>query len=167
MKESLEWQLKEGESVLWQGRPAPRCYTFRHWVQALIGSVLFLASSFWLMVGVQLIRAENYSWWLLPVPILLVLGSFLVGPVQLIMARLRWEKIYYALTDQRLLIRNSLFGRRVCSYPIKDYRSYKTKKYGKKLLSLRLSFHNSKVAILECIEYPELFLDHLPKAKSS
>lgn len=167
MNESLDWSLNEGESVLWQGRPAPRCYTFRHWVQALIGSVLFLATSFWLMVGIQLIRAENYSWWLLPVPILLVLGSFLVGPAQLILARLRWEKIYYMLTDQRLLIRNSLLSRRVRSYQIEDYRYYKTKKYGKRLLSLRLSFLNSKVVILECIEHPELFLAHLPGTKSS
>lgn len=167
MNENLDWPLSDGESVLWQGRPAPRCYTFRHWVQALIGSVLFLASSFWLMVGVQLIRTENYSWWLLPVPLLLVLGSFLVGPAQLILARLRWEKIYYMLTDQRLLVRNSLLSRRVRSYQIEDYRHYKTKKYGKKLLSLRLSFHNSKVVILECIEHPELFLTHLPEAKSS
>lgn len=92
MKEAIHWPLSEGETLLWQGRPAPRCYTFRHWLQALIGSVLFLASSFWLMVGVQLIRAEGHSLWLLPVPVLLVVGAFVVGPGQLLLARIRWEK---------------------------------------------------------------------------
>lgn len=163
MKEAIHWPLSEGETLLWQGRPAPRCYTFRHWLQALIGSVLFLASSFWLMVGVQLIRAEGHSLWLLPVPVLLVVGAFVVGPGQLLLARIRWEKIYYALTDQRLMVRNRLFGHQTKSYAMSEYQHYRSKKYGKTQLSLRLSFGNRKVAVLECLEHPDLFIRHLPE----
>ncbi len=94
MSHPLQWDLDPDEILLWQGRPAPRCYVFRHWLQALVGSVLFLASSFWLMVGYQLVEAHGYNRWLLAVPGLLVLFSFLVGPGQIILARLTWEKVF-------------------------------------------------------------------------
>ena len=162
MNHQLNWPLDEGETLLWQGRPAPRCYTFRHWLQATIGTLIFLASSFWLMVGIQLVRQQHYSRLLLLVPALLVAGAFFVGPGQLILARMRWEKIFYALSDQRLLVRKRLFGHKCFSYRLNDYRHYKTKKYGKKLFSLRISFRNSAPVILECLEHPELLLTHLP-----
>lgn len=162
MKETLQWPLSDGETLMWQGRPAPRCYTFRHWLQALIGTVLFLASSFWLMVGIHLIRDQGLSIWLIPVPVLLVVGSFLIGPMQVILARIRWEKIYYALTDERLLVRNNLLGDRVKSFDMSGYKRYRIKKYGKKLKSVRVSFKDGKYVVLECLEHPELFLGQLP-----
>ncbi|PLX96476.1 MAG: hypothetical protein C0622_14880 [Desulfuromonas sp.] len=162
MTTSLDWQLEKGETLLWQGRPAPRCYTFRHWLQALIGTVLFLASSFWLMIGYHLIREQGLSSWLLALPLVLVIGSFLIGPVPIILARMRWEKVFYALTDRRLLVRNRLLGQRTESYPMNDFQGYKTRKYGKTLLSIRLSFHKCPPVILECIEHPELFIQRLP-----
>jgi len=167
MTEKLNWDLNEGEELLWQGRPAPRCYTFRHWLQALIGTVIFLASSFWLMVGVQLIKAQGYSWWLLPVPLMLVLGSFLVGPGQLIFARIKWEKIFYALTDQRLLVRQRMFGRKMTSYDMGEYKHYKSRKYGQRLLSLKLSFHHKAPVVLECLEHPDPLLKFLDRERTT
>ena len=154
--------LEPGEQLVWQGRPAPRCYTFRHWLQATIGTLLFFACSFWLMVGVQLVKASNYSWWLVTVPLLLVIASFFVGPGQLIIARWRWEKIFYALTDRRLLVRNQLFGARTMEYRLTDFLKFGRKQYGDRLFSLRLSFRNHAPVVLECLEHPELFLAHLP-----
>ncbi len=165
-QKSCEWPLDEDEIVLWQGRPAPRCYTFRHWLQATIGTILFLACSFWLMVGVQLVRAHGYSWWLAFAPVLLAVAAFFVGPGQLIFARRRWEKIFYALTNRRLLVRNRLFGNRASVYQLCDYKHFKQKKYGRQLLSLRLSFKGSPPIVLECLEHPENFLEHLPKKES-
>ncbi len=163
MENSLEWRLEDGETLLWQGRPAPRCYTFRHWLQALIGSVLFLASSFWLMVGMQLIKTQNLSLWLLPLPILLVLGSFCVGPGRILLARWRWGGIFYALTDRRLLVRQRLFSRAVSDYRLEHYRRCKTRKYGENLASLKMFFRNRPPVLLECLEYPALVLRHLPR----
>jgi hypothetical protein len=165
-QDSFQWSLEEGEIFLWQGRPAPRCYTFRHWLQATIGTILFLASSFWLMVGAQLVRAHNYSWWLAVAPLLLAIAAFFVGPGQLALARLRWEEIFYALTDQRLLVRNSLIGRKTSVYRLSDYKQFKQKKYGQHLSSIRLSFKGSAPITLECLEHPESLLDHLPKKVS-
>ncbi len=159
----VQWSLDDGETILWQGRPAPRCYTFRHWLQATIGTILFLACSFWLMVGIQLVRVEGYSWWLALAPLLLLIAAFFVGPGQLILARLRWEKIFYALTNRRLLVRNRLFGHKISIYHLCDYKRFKQKKYGQKLSSLRLSFKGNPPIVLECLEQPENFLGHLPK----
>jgi hypothetical protein len=156
-----DWPLQDHEQLLWQGVPAPRCYIFRHWLQALLGTLLFLASSFWLMVGVQLVRAENHSYWLLSIPVLLVVGSFMVGPGRILLARLRWEKIAYALTDQRLLVRNRLLSGKISVYPLNEFCGCRRKRYGKNLLSLRLSFSDRPSVILECLEHPELLLRHL------
>ena len=161
-QESFPWTLAEGETILWQGRPAPRCYTFRHWFQATIGTVLFLASSFWLMVGAQLVYYQGYSWWLALAPFLLSVTAFIIGPGQLALARLRWEEIYYALTDQRLLVRNKLIICKSTTYKMDDFNKYKQKKYGKKLLSLKLFFKDSAPVTLECLEHPELFIKLLP-----
>lgn len=163
---NFQWSLNDGETMRWQGRPAPRCYTFRHWLQATIGTILFLASSFWLMVGIQLVRAQGYSSWLILAPCLLSMAAFFIGPGQLILARWRWEKIFYALTDQRLLVRNRLFGNRIYIYQLCDYKHFKQKKYGRQLLSLRLSFKGSPPIVLECLEHPENFLEHLPKKET-
>ncbi len=164
---SFQWSLAEGETLLWQGRPAPRCYTFRHWLQATIGTILFLACSFWLMVGVQLVRAHGYSQLLIIAPLLLVVAAFFVGPGQLILARWRWEKIFYALTDQRLLVRNRLFGSKTLTYQLSDFKHFKQKKYGQQLLSLRMSFNGSAPIVLECLEFPDNFLNLLPNKDSS
>ncbi len=155
------WSLNDEEVLLWQGRPAPRCYTFRHWLQALLGTALFLASSFWLMIGLQLVRDQEFSPLLLVVPALLSIIAFFVGPGQLLLARLRWEKIFYALTNQRLLVRNCLIGNKVLSFHRGDYKQHKQKKYGKQLVSLRLSFKGRPAVVLECLEHPDLFLQHL------
>ena len=162
----FRWSLIDQEALLWQGRPAPRCYTFRHWLQATIGTILFLASSFWLMVGVQLVRSQGHSWLLILAPILLAVAAFFVGPGQLILARWRWEKIFYALTDQRLLVRNRLIGNKTFNYQLSDFKQFKQKKYGRNLSSIRLSFNGSAAVILECLEYPESFLKHLPPRAS-
>jgi len=161
----FQWSLEDGESVLWQGRPAPRCYTFRHWLQATVGTILFLASCFWLMVGIQLVQSQGYSWWLAFAPLLLAVAGFFVGPGQLILARLRWEKIFYALTDQRLLVRNQLFCSKTHPYQLCDYKKMKRKQYGRELFSIRLSFKGSPPVVLECLEHPENLLTHLPENK--
>ena len=161
-QKSFPWSLAEGEKILWQGRPAPRCYTFRHWFQATIGTVLFLASSFWLMVGAQLVYYQGYSWWLAAAPFLLTVVAFFIGPGQLALARLRWEEIFYGLTDQRLLVRNKLIVCKSTTYKMDDFKKYQQKKYGKNLLSLKLFFKDSPPVMLECLEHPELLINHLP-----
>lgn len=162
MQSVIAWPLEENETIIWQGRPAPRCYVFRHWLQALVGTILFLAGSFWFMVGVHLVHDENHPIWLLVFPLAIVLGAFLVGPGQVIYLRIRWGKVFYALTDQRLLVRSRLFGTTIDSYPMENFQKYRTKQYGKHLRSLKLSFQGCRPVVLDCLEHPETFMDFLP-----
>ncbi len=112
----IDWPLEPGETILWQGRPAPRCYTFRNWKLVLAGTALFLACSFWLMLGAQLVEAEGYSSVLILMTLPLVLATFFLGPGQLLLARWRWEKLFYALTEERLLVRTGLISAQIFSY---------------------------------------------------
>ncbi len=150
------------EKVLWQGRPAPRCYTFQYWKQALIGSTLFLASSFWLMLALELI-GEGHPFWLALFPLPLVVGSFIFGPLQIIIARWRWAKIFYQLTEQSLYFTESK------SVQLAEITEIKVKRMGKQLASLRVAVEGSSPLIIHCIEQPDSLLallnTHCPQLK--
>jgi len=135
------------EPILWQGRPAPRCYTFRLWKQALAGGLLFLLSSFWLLLAIEL-GGEGYSRWLLLLPLPIMLGSFVFGPGQIMLARWRWPKTYYSLSRDQLLV----VGTQVLD--VGEIRRVKIKTYGERLASLRFSAGENDFLVLYCIEEP-------------
>jgi len=143
--------LADEQKIIWQGRPAPRCYTFQYWKQALIGSVLFLTSSFWLMLALELIE-EGQPLWLALLPLPLIVASFVFGPLQILVARWRWSKIFYHLTPQSLYQSN---GRSAQLTAVTDI---KIKKKGEKLASLRVAVENSRPMIIHCVEQPDRLL---------
>ncbi len=110
MKQDLA--LDNNEEVCWEGRPAPRCYTFRHWRHSIFGLVFLVICCYWQFLGFEM--AETYesillAW--LPLPFLL-LGLYLsIG--HLLQARLEWNRVYYAITDRRLLIQRGLLKLRI------------------------------------------------------
>lgn len=159
----LEWPLKEGEALIWQGRPAPRCYVFRYWLQALLGTLIFLASSFWLMVGYHLVSVERYSPWLLAIPVLLVCISLIIGPGHIIWKRIQWEHVFYAVSEQRLFVRCGTGPGRVKIFPLGDLKGYRRKRYGKNQVSFRLTFCEQQPVVLECLEHSENFSRCLPQ----
>lgn len=144
-------ELEVGEKPLWQGRPAPRCYTFQYWKQALVGSLLFLVSSFWLMLAVELM-AEGEPVWLAALPLPLIVGSFIFGPLQILRARWRWPKIFYQLTETRL------YAAQGSSVQLADIIEIKIKKFGVQLASLRIDVKGSRPLIIHCIEQPDRLL---------
>jgi len=156
------WPLADNETLLWQGRPAPRCYTFRRWKAALAGSLLFLASSLWLFLGYQLVAGDGHSQLLLAIPLPLVVISFFFGPGQLLLARWRWEKLFYAVTDRRLLVRDGLLWARFCSIPLNELTGWQQRSYGTNLASIRLLRGEQPPQVLACLEYPQLLIDQLP-----
>jgi len=147
-------ELEAGEKILWQGRPAPRCYTFQYWKQALLGSVLFLVSSFWLMLAIELID-DGQPFWLACLPLPLIIGGFIFGPLQILLARWRWPKIFYRLTDKRLCLSQ---GR---AAQLSNIIEIKMKKQGEHLASLRILAAGERPLILHCIEQPESLLSLL------
>jgi hypothetical protein len=159
----MDWQayLQANDQIVWQGRPAPRCYTFRNWKLALIGVLLFLGSSFWLMLGLQL--ADNgYAWYLTMIPLPLVVASFIMGPGQLLLARMEWERLFYCLTESKLLIQHGLLRKQVLEISRDEIISWQQKRQGEQLSSIRLQYQAGKrVAILHCLEQPQQFTRHL------
>ena len=152
----------QSEKILWQGRPAPRCYTFQYWKQALIGSLLFMVSSFWLLLAFELVD-EGQPLWLLLLPLPIIVSSFIFGPMQLLIARWRWPKVFYQLTDENIYFSE---GR---SAQITDVTNVKIRRQGEHLASLRLDIQDARPLIIHCIEQPDQLLrllhDHCPKLK--
>lgn len=137
--------------ILWQGRPAPRCYTFRQWKQALAGSALFLLSSFWLLLAVELI-GEGQPTWLALLPLPLIIGSFIFGPAQILLARWRWPKIFYYLSEQRLFASD---GQGVL---LAEVTAVRQQRQGEHLASLRIEAAGGDALVLRCIEQPGILL---------
>jgi len=159
----MDWSrhLQGDERLLWQGRPAPRCYTFRNWKLALIGLCLFLLGSVWQMLGVQL-ATDGHAWYLAWIPAPLVCIAFILGPGQILLARIEWERLFYALTDRRVLIQYGVLKNRVRAIPREEITSWQQRRYGEQLASIRLLQAGGKGApILHCLEQPHPLLAHL------
>lgn len=151
----MDWNyLEDGEAIVWEGRPAPRCYTFRLWKQALAGIVLFLVSSFWLMLALQL-RGDGHPWWLALLPLPLIVGSLVFGPLQILLARWRWSGLLYRMTDRRLI------STRGGSLLLAEISDVKIKRYAEELASLKIVASDGDSLILYCIECPHLLLNQL------
>lgn len=162
-KPDWQWPLAQGETLVWQGRPAPRCYTFRHWKLVLAGTALFIACSFWLMLALELEDTVEYSNLLVLMAAPLVVCSFLLGPGQLILSRWRWENIFYALSDRQVLIRGGLFQPRIRRYPVADISGWQQKRFGEQLASIRILRGDDAPLIFACLEYPQNLTQYFPE----
>lgn len=159
----MDWsaQLLPEERIIWQGRPAPRCFTFRNWKLAGIGLLLFLLCSFWLMLGLQL-SDDGHPWFLVLIPLPLVIASFLAGPGQILLARIAWERRFYCLTERRVLIRCGLLRDHYRSIPLGEICSWQQKRYSEQLASIRLRHAaGAQQTVLHCLEQPDRFLQQL------
>ena len=164
----MDWQayVQPEERILWQGRPAPRCYTFRNWKPAVIALLLFLVGSIWQMLALQ--GAEDgSSRTLMLIPLPLIVASFLIGPGQLVKARLEWEQVFYCLTDRKLLIRSGLLRRRIRELPRSEIASWQQKRYAEQLASISIR-HRTRpgVTMLHCLEQPQYLLAKLEPASA-
>ena len=152
--------LNNDEEIRWEGRPAPRCYTFRHWRHSIFGLVLLAICSYWQILGFEM--AELYeSIWLawLPLPFLL-LGLYLaIG--HLLQARFEWNHLYYAITDSRLLVQRGLLKQRIESLSLSEITYFSLHRQGEQLGTLRVHKGQEKPLTLHCIEHPRRATDLL------
>ncbi|MBE0500629.1 MAG: PH domain-containing protein [Desulfuromonadales bacterium] len=162
----MNWNdhLQPDESIVWQGKPAPRCYTFRNWPHSLFGLVLLVPCSVWLYVGISVepvYQQALYSW--IPLPFLLAGLYLAIG--HLIVARLEWESVYYAITDRRLLLQSGVFKKSVLTLALRDITWFRLNFFSKTLgsVSLRAAGRDAKV-VLACIEHPRQMTDLLEAA---
>lgn len=156
--------LLPGETLCWEGRPAPRCYTFRHWRHALFGLLLTLFCAAWLWMGMTQAAATGWRWlsWV-PLPFL-GYALWLAGG-QLLAARLEWNNVAYAITDRRLIVRRGVLRPWVETLPLERVTWFRMKPLGDELGNLRVHGETGDpVLILYSIEYPRRPAELLEKA---
>lgn len=153
----LSWPLNTDERLLWQGRPAPRCYLFRHWPGQIACFFALVVSLFMLLKSFQQESPSGVS--ILWVLLTLLLLAF--GPLRLILLRRRWETIFYAVTSRRVLI---LRGKKqeVDTYPLARLQTVNIYRFTSKLADIELLFAGSCKIVLECLEEPDNCLCVLP-----
>lgn len=153
----MNWSdyLCEDETLRWEGRPAPRCYTFRNWLHSLFGVVILIAAVGWVFFGFHLgEERQNILFALLPIPFLLA-GIYLAFG-HLLLARLEWEHVYYALTDQRLFVVRGILSRKVKSLAVEDIIWFELRPLGEHLATIRVRCRDlEKKLAVTCVEQPQ------------
>lgn len=153
--------LAADETILWQGRPAPRAYTFRNWRHALFGLALTLPCLLWQLVGIELV-AGGAPLWVAWLPLPFNLGALYLAFGQLLVARLEWERVFYAVSDRTLYQRCGLFRLRLCTLPLSDVVAVRKRILGPNLATVRIESREGESLLFSAIEHPELLLRILP-----
>lgn len=151
------WSLHADEVLLWQGRPAPRCYLFRHFRSLLSAILVGVGAAFLLWWGGD----KSFSAPVAVFPVLILLLSIIFGPVRLLYLRIRWESIYYAVTGTSILIRNQA-DRPAARYDLELLTKIVTHEITPRLADIDLTFRGGGTVRLKCLEHPESCLRSLP-----
>lgn len=157
----MNWnELLEKEEVLrWEGRPAPRCFTFRNWKHSIFGILLLLFCIYWQAMAFPLSTSYDAPFvvWI-PLPFVLLALYLSLG--HLVLARLEWEKVFYAVTDRRILARKGLFRKRVEQMELCAVTWFRLTPQGKELGTLRIRCEGQgREIVLNCVEHPRIVTD--------
>lgn len=164
----MDWScwLEEEEAVRWEGRPAPRCFTFRNWRHSLFGLFLLVIAVYWQIIAIELgavYRLSFIAW--IPLPVLLAALYLSLG--HLLLARLEWERVFYALTDQRVLVLRGIRRQRLHALPLVQVTYFQLRRQAENLGTLRIHGDpSSRPLVLHCIEHPRGATDLLEAAVS-
>lgn len=155
--------LEDGETLLWEARPAPRCYTFRHWRHSVFGLIFLVICSCWQLLGFSMAETYALQWlaWL-PVPFVMAGLYFFVG--HLIQARLEWNHVYYAITDRRVMTQRGLIRRRQQFIELSAVTYFRLHRQGAQLGTLRVHKGQEQSMVLHCLEHPRRATDLLEEA---
>ncbi len=153
----MNWILNPEEKILWQGRPAPRCYVF-------MNLSLVLAATVAMVLTGCILWLSPIDMMSMPGLILLLLLIYLCfyGPGRLLYRRWRWESLFYAVTTQRVLVCSSSSS--VPEYQLSRLVAANAIPYGDRLASIELVFHDRSSVVLECLEEPQSCLNVLETA---
>lgn len=155
--------LAAGETLLWQGRPAPRAYTFRNWRHSLFGLALALPCLIWQLVGIDL-AAGGASPWVAWLPLPFNLACLYLAFGQLLIARLEWERVYYAVSDRSIYRVGGFFRPRQECLPLPAVTAVRRKTLGPNLATIRIDGEEGRTLLFSAIEHPELLLRLFPAA---
>jgi len=153
----LIWPLEKNETLLWQGRPAPRCYLFRLWPSQLFAFFMLLVCFIFFWQAWQ----RDASLPILGILLLPLLLFLVLGPLRLGYVRWQWETVFYAATDRRVIIRSG-YAKQAVSYPWGAVDAIVLRRYTDHLADIELIFADKRRVVLECIEEPRNCLRALP-----
>lgn len=165
----MDWSalLHEGEVLRWEAKPAPRCFTFRNWRRSVFGILLLLLAVYWEAVGLSVGAAYSLPFlgWI-PVPF--IFAGLYLSLGHLLVARLEWDRVFYALTNRRILVRRGLLRRRQLVLELEDLRYYSIRRHGEELASISVVGGDPPVTLsIPCLEYPERLTSVLEAAISA
>ena len=164
----MDWSndLHPEETVQWEGRPAPTCFTFRNWRHSFFGILILLLAIFWQIVGFQL-QAVYHSSLLVWIPLPFVLIALYLAVGHVLLARLEWEKVFYAVTDRRILARRGYFRPRLQVMELRELNFFRVKSMAAELASFKIVGGVPEQSItLSCIEHPRRLTALLESALS-
>ncbi len=153
----LMWSLEQDEVLLWQGRPAPRCYLFRFWRSQLVALIVLLLG--WVLFWQG--RQHDVNLLALIFFLALFLSALVAGPLRLIYLRRHWETLFYAVSDRRLLVQSGS-KKQIVSYPWLLLDAIAFHPSTDQLADIELTFTDSRRLVLECLEEPRTCLRALP-----
>lgn len=155
--------LEDGETVRWEARPAPRCYTFRHWRHSVFGLIFLAICSYWQVLGIAMADSYAIRWlaWL-PLPFVITGLYFFVG--HLVQARLEWNHVYYAITDQRVIVQRGLARPQSRFIELSELTYFRLHRQGEQLGTLRVHQGREQQLVLHCLEHPHRATELLEKA---
>ena len=139
---------------LWEGKPAPRCFTFRNWRRSVFGILLLLPAVFvqasgWLVEAVYGFPLLGWAGF-----VLLLLALYLALG-HLLLARLEWARVHYTLEEDRLLVSGGVLRRRHLEIPLTRLSDLQLEAIGPELGNLRLVVKDSPMTLtLHCLEHP-------------
>jgi len=155
--------LEDGETIRWEARPAPRCYTFRHWRHSVFGLIFLVICSYWQVLGIAMADSYGMRWlaWL-PLPFVITGLYFFVG--HLVQARLEWNHVYYAITDRRVIVQRGLARPHSKFIELSELTYFRLLRQGEQLGTLRVHQGREQQLVLHCIEHPHRATELLEKA---
>ena len=161
----MDWEpyMEKGERIRWEGKPAPRCFTFRNWKHSLFGLLLTLFAVWWQVVAVQLSAVYGLSY-LVWIPVPFWLGGLHLAFGHLFIARLEWDKVGYLVTDRRIMIQRG-FRKSIFEHaPLSEVCYFRLHRYAAELGTVRVySSDATRPLKLLCLEYPGRLTDLLEK----
>src|SRR6056300_1348253 len=105
-------------------------------------------------------RSSGLFFWL-PLPFVLLGLYFSVG--HLVQARLEWNRVYYAITDRRLLSQRGLWRLHTDEMKLEEVTYFSLHQQGAELGTLRVYQDKEKKLVLHCLEHPRKATDLLEK----
>ncbi|ABA88462.2 hypothetical protein Pcar_1213 [Syntrophotalea carbinolica DSM 2380] len=146
-----DFSLEPGETVRWQACPASRAYVFRRWRWSLACLPVWLVLTVCLAnVACCEVRSAlgGLGWYAIAWGLL---GYGAIG--HLLVARWRWWRISYLVTDRRIWLRCGLRGHRVRQLALEDVELYGVMPVSGSVATVQLrSRTDGSILTLYCLE---------------